>query len=412
MRTSPATQDRGIRSIFTSAMGVEEDRRSGWERFVDAIDSRVVRSAVLGALSGAVMAVGGFGLLVITTPRDAAAETASIPDPEVRHLVAETKGDRGIVAGGKLSALATTAAFADRQVGDVTIGGTAHLLTLGEPIAYAGSASQSAIRAIDRALEPAPIVTASLGDPMITPPPLLAADGLPTAVREDDDDGDIIPVPRARPDYVGQPLALPLPRPRPAVPVAVATAPNETIVEERVPNAARTPDAVPPSQVLGFFSSPTEPVKAPSKSISIDTPFGVPYVLQQGSVETACIKPELVDLLRRIEGHYRQKVVITSGFRDRGRQGSLHRQCAAVDIEVPGVSAPALAAYARTLPDIGGVGTYCHAHMIHIDIGTPRDWKYGCGSFFAMRGAPGKWGKPPAALARASTGAAEAAAED
>jgi hypothetical protein len=137
----------------------------------------------------------------------------------------------------------------------------------------------------------------------------------------------------------------------------------------------------------------------------VDTPFGVPYVLQTGSVETACLKPELVDILRKVERHYGQKVVITSGYRDRGRQGSLHRQCAAADIEVPGISAASLASFARTIPGIGGVGTYCHSLMIHVDIGTPRDWKYGCGSYFAMRGGPGKWGKVPSTLAKAQAAA-------
>jgi hypothetical protein len=46
-------------------------------------------------------------------------------------------------------------------------------------------------------------------------------------------------------------------------------------------------------------------------------------------------------------------------------------------------------------------GTYCHSELVHVDVGTPRDWKYGCGSLFAMRGAPGRWGKVPAALAAA-----------
>jgi hypothetical protein len=52
--------------------------------------------------------------------------------------------------------------------------------------------------------------------------------------------------------------------------------------------------------------------------------------------------------------------------------------------------------------------------MIHVDIGTPRDWKYGCGSFFAMRGGvPGKWGKVPPTLAKAqTTGAPTTVASD
>ncbi len=138
----------------------------------------------------------------------------------------------------------------------------------------------------------------------------------------------------------------------------------------------------------------TQPINTPPGTIVTPTPFGIPYVLQTESVETACLKPELVNILRTVEAHYGQKVVITSGYRNRGRAGSLHRSCAAADVIVPGISSQALAAYARTIPSVGGVGTYCHQSMIHIDIGTPRDWKYGCGSYFAMRdGSNTRWGK-------------------
>lgn len=206
-----------------------------------------------------------------------------------------------------------------------------------------------------------------------------------------------------------------LPRPRPhfasIAPLRVLSEPNgeaQTAEEEPAP-VPTPPHGAPdrPTGALGFFSSPTEPVKAPPK-ITVDTPFGIPYVLQTASVETACLKPELIDVLRRVEGHYHQKVIITSGYRSRGREGSLHKTCAAADIEIPGVSADQLANFARTIPGIGGVGTYCHASMIHVDVGTPRDWKYGCGSFFAMRGgAAGRWGKVPGALAKMQNGGDE-----
>jgi len=415
MRTSPATQDRGIRSIFTSAMGIEEERKTFRRRLAECFDRDLLRNTAIGAATGAVLAVAGFGGLMATMHRPAVAEVPATGAG--RLLVAESpKADRMAVPGGKLAAVATAAAFTERPAGDISIGNPGRVLTIDEPISYAGQpAVTAAVGAIDKALDQPRIVTASLGEPTITPPSM-QPDGGAAALGEDDDDGNIIPIPRARPDRPQ--LVLPLPRPRPAVPMVTVPSDGDNQTAEAAPSEPPPGVRPAPGQILGFFSSPTEPVKAPSpKTISIDTPFGVPYVLQQGSVETACLKPELVDILRKIEGHYHQKVVITSGFRDRGRQGSLHRQCAAADIEIPGIDAASLAAYARTIPDIGGVGTYCHPHMIHVDIGTPRDWKFGCGSFFAMRGGvPGKWGKVPPTLARASAGgtagAAEAAQED
>jgi hypothetical protein len=115
------------------------------------------------------------------------------------------------------------------------------------------------------------------------------------------------------------------------------------------------------------------------------TPFGVPYTLQHASVETQCFPPQLVELLRRLERAAGGKPIVTSGYRTRGRSGSLHRRCLAADIMIPGVSSTELARIARTVPGMGGVGQYCHPNLVHVDIGTARDWKYGCGTFFALR---------------------------
>jgi hypothetical protein len=132
----------------------------------------------------------------------------------------------------------------------------------------------------------------------------------------------------------------------------------------------------------------------PARGLSVPTPFGIPYVLQTESVDDSCLKPELISILRKIEGHYGQKITLTSGARAKGREGSLHKTCQAADIIVPGVDAESLAAWVRKgIPEVGGVGTYCHPQMIHVDVGTPRDWKYGCGhSYFAMRDGSAGWG--------------------
>lgn len=104
-------------------------------------------------------------------------------------------------------------------------------------------------------------------------------------------------------------------------------------------------------------------------------------VLQTEKVETGCFKPALLGMLKTVERHYGQKVMITSGLRpikvNRERQ-SLHTRCEAADIQVKGVSKWDLADYLRSLPGRGGVGTYCHTESVHIDIGPQRDWNWRC----------------------------------
>jgi uncharacterized protein YcbK (DUF882 family) len=106
---------------------------------------------------------------------------------------------------------------------------------------------------------------------------------------------------------------------------------------------------------------------------------------QRESVDTACLKPKLVRLLKQVERHFGKRLIVTSGYRSpaynkkvRGAEKSQHMYCAAVDVQLPGVNKWELAKYVRAMPGRGGVGTYCHA-SIHIDIGPERDWNWKCG---------------------------------
>ena len=106
---------------------------------------------------------------------------------------------------------------------------------------------------------------------------------------------------------------------------------------------------------------------------------------QHANVDVACLKPALVRVLKQIERHYGRPVVVTSGYRSpsrnaaaRGAKNSLHMYCAAADVQVAGVSKWDLAAYVRTMPGRGGVGTYCHTESVHVDIGPTRDWNWRC----------------------------------
>lgn len=108
-------------------------------------------------------------------------------------------------------------------------------------------------------------------------------------------------------------------------------------------------------------------------------------VKQTERVDIACLKPSLVRMLKSIESHYGTKAVVTSGYRNpdknrraRGARNSLHMYCAAADIQVEGVSKWDLAAFVRTMPGRGGVGTYCHTNSVHVDVGPERDWNWRC----------------------------------
>lgn len=108
-------------------------------------------------------------------------------------------------------------------------------------------------------------------------------------------------------------------------------------------------------------------------------------VAQHSRVSVKCFKPKLIKLLKRVERHYGKKPVVTSGYRSpahnrrvRGARRSLHMKCTAADIQVPGVGKASLARYLRGLPGRGGVGHYCRSRSVHIDIGTKRQWYWGC----------------------------------
>lgn len=106
---------------------------------------------------------------------------------------------------------------------------------------------------------------------------------------------------------------------------------------------------------------------------------------QTDKVDVACLKPSLVRVLKAVESHYGRKMIVTSGYRSpthnrrvRGAKNSMHMYCAAADVQVPGVSKWELAAFVRSMPGRGGVGTYCHTESVHIDVGPERDWNWRC----------------------------------
>ena len=106
---------------------------------------------------------------------------------------------------------------------------------------------------------------------------------------------------------------------------------------------------------------------------------------QTAHVKTECFKPDLIAVLKRAEAHFGRPVMVTSGYRSPkgnrragGAKSSKHISCEAADFQIEGVSKWTLAKYLRSLPGRGGVGTYCHTQSVHYDIGSERDWNWGC----------------------------------
>jgi hypothetical protein len=358
------------------------------------------------ALSGVSALLSG-GLAVLDGPGSPAigAVAAAMPGDQLSHPVRRTKADREPVKGAFVVAALSSEAMSGSALRPLGLDETDTGPTVGRLI-IDGALRQE----IDDGLG-AEIMddTEGLDDAIaaLIAPAETAPNAAPQVTARPDID---IPVPPQKPAHA--PLVnVPLPPPSPNAQRAslFASAPAPKPASSSVAEAPRQLGA-PPSR-LGFFSSlgvaqqaetklaaltpaPAAPSRTPS--ITVPTPFGVPYVLQTEKVDDSCLKPQLVGLLRAIEQHYGQKVVMTSGERAKGREGSLHKTCQAADIIVPGVEAEALARYARTISGMGGVGTYCHPNMIHVDVGTPRDWHYGCGkSYFAMRDGSAGWGATP-----------------
>jgi hypothetical protein len=91
-------------------------------------------------------------------------------------------------------------------------------------------------------------------------------------------------------------------------------------------------------------------------------------------------------LIRQIEIHFAQSAEIVSGCRAHehnvevgGAPHSYHLSCRAADIAIKGVAANEIAAFALTLPERGGIGTYCGLDIVHVDVGSKRQWHRPCG---------------------------------
>jgi len=177
---------------------------------------------------------------------------------------------------------------------------------------------------------------------------------------------------------------VPQPKPRPAKALAAKEsakpgAPLALLANFPKPSAMhlQQPAASPQPEIKLASLAPVA-IPNPAETMGTLGSLNLPYKLQIASVQAECFPEKLVDLMKAVEDKFQKKVVVTSGFRDHGRKGSLHLHCAAADILVPGIAARELAGFVKNIPGVGGVGSYCHPWMVHVDIGRRRDWNFGC----------------------------------
>lgn len=203
------------------------------------------------------------------------------------------------------------------------------------------------------------------------------------------------PVPPVRPFAIEGSQGAPAARAAPAVTASPATPPPPSVSVAPPPAAppvsVPAPDqgvplapSTPPDSPAVVASLPTTTQPATTEEIEAEeekTPEPMLVEKQTDAVDIACLRPELLRLVRIAGEHFKGTPVITSGQRNRGRLGSYHRKCMAADFFVPGIERARLAKFLRSLPEAGGVGTYCHTKSVHIDIGEPRNW-WQCGFRF------------------------------
>ena len=97
-------------------------------------------------------------------------------------------------------------------------------------------------------------------------------------------------------------------------------------------------------------------------------------------ISTACLRGDLLAILRRASNHFGSEVIVTSGYRSPGRnrraggaKGSYHLSCQAADFRVHGANVASVASFLRNHGSVGGFHHY-GGGLFHIDTGPKRTW--------------------------------------
>jgi hypothetical protein len=221
---------------------------------------------------------------------------------------------------------------------------------------------------------------ASAAEPAFPQPPLLNIDR-PFVVAA--------PLPPKRPDFEGV---------KPASRALGAVVADAEEVDKALEEHADEPNGGRPGFQIVSYAPSTAPARATFASGDYAGPAGASilysglaaapgpalaptnapgYYASYEDTDISCFPSALRDALNAISAHYNAPVEVTSGMRFRGRAHSMHRFCMAADIRVPGVAPQTLAAFAKTVDNVNGVGTYRYNTVTHIDVRQDRmAWRY------------------------------------
>ncbi len=105
--------------------------------------------------------------------------------------------------------------------------------------------------------------------------------------------------------------------------------------------------------------------------------------LSSQDVDNSCVSAKLRGVIASFERKFGRKIVVNSQYRDPirniiggGADSSMHMRCMAVDFFIPGVSKSSLIAFAKSNPQVGGLGCYPGRDFIHVDVrDRPRGWR-------------------------------------
>jgi hypothetical protein len=121
-------------------------------------------------------------------------------------------------------------------------------------------------------------------------------------------------------------------------------------------------------------------VASPRPALSADSCKG--DLCFQKKARTACWKPEVWDMLHKIAARV-GPLEIASGCEGHHARHSYHYRGMAADFRVMKRSATSVVAVLRSMPEVGGIGTYGNG-LIHADLRTKKfAWHTPRGSRFA-----------------------------
>lgn len=149
---------------------------------------------------------------------------------------------------------------------------------------------------------------------------------------------------------------------RPTPVLAAPTSLADRPAPARPSDKALVEETAQEQRVARVFAPPAAARDAPTTQEEVEF-----YQKQTDRVVTECFPDDLKRVLARMSRHFGSPVIVTSGYRSRGRRGSLHRVCKAADVQIAGVRPSQIVAFAENEPDIGGIGTYSYTRSIHID---------------------------------------------